>query len=99
MPPDDSRYWFPAKRYGWGWGLPATWEGWAVMAGFFRLGYRRHLPRAAATINGRICGLYHRADGDPDRDLLVERRTAEMALGRRSLTEARSRGDPFILSN
>lgn len=28
------RYWFPAKRYGWGWGPPATWEGWAVMAAF-----------------------------------------------------------------
>jgi uncharacterized membrane protein YhaH (DUF805 family) len=24
------RYWFYAKRYGWGWGLPATWEGWTV---------------------------------------------------------------------
>jgi len=23
-----ERYWFRAKRYGWGWGLPATWEGW-----------------------------------------------------------------------
>jgi len=28
---DGPRYWFPAKRYGWGWGLPATWQGWAVM--------------------------------------------------------------------
>lgn len=37
MPSDDSRYWFPAKRYGWGWGLPATWEGWAVLVGFFAL--------------------------------------------------------------
>lgn len=37
MPPDDSRYWFPAKRFGWGWGLPATWEGWAVLVGFFAL--------------------------------------------------------------
>ena len=26
----EPRYWFPAKRYGWGWGLPSTWEGWAV---------------------------------------------------------------------
>jgi hypothetical protein len=26
------RYWFPAKRYGWGWGFPITWEGWAVFA-------------------------------------------------------------------
>jgi hypothetical protein len=37
MSSDDSRYWFPAKRYGWGWGLPSTWEGWAVMAGYFVL--------------------------------------------------------------
>jgi hypothetical protein len=26
--------WFPAKRYGWGWGLPATWQGWVVLAVF-----------------------------------------------------------------
>ena len=25
-------YWFPAKRYGWGWGVPRTWQGWAVVA-------------------------------------------------------------------
>jgi len=24
------RYWFYTKQYGWGWGLPATWEGWCV---------------------------------------------------------------------
>lgn len=29
------RYWFPAKRYGWGWGLPRTWEGWIVFAVYF----------------------------------------------------------------
>jgi uncharacterized membrane protein len=23
--------WFPAKRFGWGWGLPACWQGWVVM--------------------------------------------------------------------
>jgi len=28
----DTRYWFPAKRYGWGWGLPVAWQGWAVLA-------------------------------------------------------------------
>ena len=22
--------WFPAKRYGWGWGLPCAWQGWVV---------------------------------------------------------------------
>ena len=29
---DEPRYWFKAKRYGWGWGLPSTWEGWIVLA-------------------------------------------------------------------
>lgn len=33
----EQNYWFPAKRYGWGWGMPATWQGWAVMAIFFIL--------------------------------------------------------------
>ncbi|MBI1367816.1 MAG: hypothetical protein GC162_04095 [Planctomycetes bacterium] len=30
---NDTRpeFWFYAKRYGWGWGLPARWEGWAVL--------------------------------------------------------------------
>lgn len=30
----DEAYWFPAKRYGWGWGLPVKWQGWAVLAAF-----------------------------------------------------------------
>ena len=25
------QYWFPAKTYGWGWGLPLTWQGWVVL--------------------------------------------------------------------
>jgi hypothetical protein len=33
----DVQYWFPAKRYGWGWGLPITWQGWAVFIGFLIL--------------------------------------------------------------
>jgi hypothetical protein len=28
---NDDRYWFPAKRYGWGWGPPRRWQGWAVL--------------------------------------------------------------------
>lgn len=27
-------YWFPAKRYGWGWGLPRSWQGWAVLVAY-----------------------------------------------------------------
>ena len=30
-------YWFPAKRYGWGWGLPSSWQGWMVLAVFIGL--------------------------------------------------------------
>jgi hypothetical protein len=30
-------YWFPAKRYGWGWGLPSSWQGWVVLAAFIGL--------------------------------------------------------------
>lgn len=32
-----SSYWFPAKRYGWGWGPPTAWQGWVVFAAFFAL--------------------------------------------------------------
>lgn len=31
MSDEGRRYWFPAKRYGWGWGPPSTWEGWVVL--------------------------------------------------------------------
>src|SRR5881296_2297841 len=27
----DHEYWFPAKRYGWGWGPPKTWQGWLFL--------------------------------------------------------------------
>ncbi len=30
-------YWFPAKRYGWGWGPPSTWQGWVVVGVFIVL--------------------------------------------------------------
>ncbi len=30
MPDQSKRYWFLAKRYGWGWGLPSTWQGWLI---------------------------------------------------------------------
>jgi len=32
---NTPRYWFRAKRFGWGWGLPLTWEGWVVYAAWF----------------------------------------------------------------
>ncbi len=30
------RYWFKAKRYGWGW-TPATWQGWFILIAFIAL--------------------------------------------------------------
>lgn len=30
-----KNYWFKAKRYGWGWGLPDTWQGWVSFGMFF----------------------------------------------------------------
>jgi hypothetical protein len=34
MTSTTPKYWFPAKQYGWGWGLPNTWQGWTVLAVF-----------------------------------------------------------------
>lgn len=31
------RYWFPAKRYGWGWGYPSAWQGRAVLLAYLAL--------------------------------------------------------------
>jgi hypothetical protein len=31
----ENRYWFRAKRYGWGWGLPCSWQGWAFFIPWF----------------------------------------------------------------
>lgn len=25
------KYWFAAKRHGYGWGLPSAWQGWVVL--------------------------------------------------------------------
>jgi hypothetical protein len=30
MSANEQKYWFRAKRYGWGWGPPIRWQGWAV---------------------------------------------------------------------
>ena len=31
------KYWFPAKRYGWGWGPPCTCQGWVVLLAYLVL--------------------------------------------------------------
>ena len=32
---NEKKIWFPAKKYGWGWGPPTCWQGWVVMAVWF----------------------------------------------------------------
>jgi hypothetical protein len=31
MTEEKQDIWFPAKTYGWGWGMPCAWQGWVVM--------------------------------------------------------------------
>jgi hypothetical protein len=33
-PEQPTQYWFRAKRYGWGWGLPMRWQGWVALAAY-----------------------------------------------------------------
>lgn len=35
MPLSKDQAWFPAKRYGYGWGLPSRWHGWVVFFAYF----------------------------------------------------------------
>jgi hypothetical protein len=38
MPGNENEpYWFSAKGFGWGWGLPMVWQGWVVYAVFLVL--------------------------------------------------------------
>lgn len=30
----EKKYWFPAKRYGWGWSFPTCWQGWLVFVAY-----------------------------------------------------------------
>jgi hypothetical protein len=34
---ETPAFWFPAKLYGWGWGLPVRWQGWLVFAVYLAL--------------------------------------------------------------
>jgi len=29
---ETKKYWFPAKKYGWGLGFPSAWQGWVTLA-------------------------------------------------------------------
>jgi hypothetical protein len=77
-----NRYWFPAKRYGWGWGPPQTWQGWAVVIVWFA-------AIAAATpllMPGHRLAFFCLDHGRVFADhLLCEGRAACLAVGRSRL--------------
>jgi Na+/glutamate symporter len=58
---EHPKYWFPAKRVGWGWGLPHVWQGWLVLIVFGALvvaGAIALLPKyGAATFVAYSAGL------------------------------------------
>lgn len=37
MKKNEKQIWFPAKKYGWGWGPPCAWQGWLVLGCFVAL--------------------------------------------------------------
>jgi hypothetical protein len=68
-----SEYWFPAKRFGWGWGPPLVWQGWAVLclwglvlaAGILRL-HARPLPTLGlVVVMSAVLVLICYAKGEP----------------------------------
>jgi hypothetical protein len=54
MQTNQKQIWFPAKKYGWGWGLPCSWQGWAAFAVLLVLG----LGSAALLLPGGHLGLW-----------------------------------------
>jgi hypothetical protein len=59
------RYWFPAKRIGWGWGPANTWQGWAasglwavvLIVGIFEIPFHRRVAAQIAFVLAMV-GLY-----------------------------------------
>ncbi len=50
---NETRYWFPAKKRGFGWGRPRTWQGWAVFAAYgLLLGLGAVLLRRNPAVSG-----------------------------------------------
>jgi hypothetical protein len=75
MKESDKQYWFPAKRYGWGWGPPCAWQGWVVMliwlclviAGAILLAKQIGLFVGFIMVMGAILFAICRAKGEPPR--------------------------------
>src|SRR5258708_30200028 len=86
----NPQYWFPAKRYGWGWGPPTSWQGWTVLVVWFAalliaaLAFLPRRPMAFFSIGGML------GDG-ADIGLLCQRRATVVSLGGPQVTDLRLR--------
>ncbi len=56
---ETEKYWFQAKSYGWGWGLPLTWQGWVVYGtfGLLLVGANLFFPPASSPWAFSMCVL------------------------------------------
>jgi hypothetical protein len=77
---NERKYWFPAKRCGYGWGIPSSWQGWLVLAVFVALlGVGSFLFPPHAKLGAYLA--YVAVLFPTRRNVLAERRTAALALG------------------
>jgi len=59
---DDGPEWFAAKRYGYGAGLPISWQGWALILAFFAyafavsIAFKDNLSATAALMVPAVIG-------------------------------------------
>ncbi len=77
----EKKYWFPAKKHGWGWGLPSVWQGWLVLIiylGLIALSAYIYPPKVEA---GPFVFLVIVFSVGFFGSLLDQRRTTALALG------------------
>jgi hypothetical protein len=56
----QPRYWFPAKRFGWGWGFPSSWQGRLVLGVWLvavLVGARLIIPQSPAKFAAFVAGM------------------------------------------
>jgi drug/metabolite transporter (DMT)-like permease len=59
MTGNEKEIWFPAKRYGWGWGLPIAWQGWAVTIAYIIMLFGGvYIAKTNTTLSGAAFVLY-----------------------------------------
>ena len=59
MTSNEKQIWFPAIKYGWGWGFPITWQGWVTFIAYLALLFGGiYIAKTSATLFSVAFGLY-----------------------------------------